>query len=58
MTLQYLQSKTWNKAFEKYLKDLQFPYSIEDREEVLDWILGHAVRMEYGDGGKYMQLQL
>lgn len=37
----------WEDAFTKYLNDIACPFS--DREEIADWLLGLAVRLEYGD---------
>lgn len=41
--------------FVKYLQDLKFPYNnemIKDRVVVSDWLIGNAIRFEYGDNGK------
>ena len=37
----------------QYLTELGCPYAAKERLSVLDWILGYAVRLEYGDDGKY-----
>ncbi|XP_054758376.2 RNA transcription, translation and transport factor protein-like [Lytechinus pictus] len=42
-------STQWPKAFIKYIQDLQCPLDGSDRLAVCDWILGHAVRLEYGE---------
>ncbi|XP_013914345.1 PREDICTED: UPF0568 protein C14orf166 homolog [Thamnophis sirtalis] len=39
----------WSKSFEKYLKDVNCPFTIQERQEAIDWLLGLAVRLEYGD---------
>ena len=40
----------WNRALEKYLKDLECPYNFDVEPRcVLDWLLGVAVRYEYDD---------
>ena len=31
------------------MKDLECPISPERKEQVLDWLLGHAVRLEYSE---------
>ncbi|RUS73633.1 hypothetical protein EGW08_018606, partial [Elysia chlorotica] len=42
-------SDEWNAAFQDYVKSLNSPFSIKQRGPVLDWLLGFAVRLEYGD---------
>ncbi|XP_067942143.1 RNA transcription, translation and transport factor protein-like isoform X2 [Watersipora subatra] len=40
----------WSQTFQKYLKDLLCPYSAqEDRAVLIDWLLGLAVRLTYGE---------
>ncbi|CAF0715814.1 unnamed protein product [Adineta steineri] len=42
----------WEQAFSKYLQDLKCPYNeetIKDHVAVSDWLLGAAIRFEYGD---------
>ncbi|XP_071963730.1 RNA transcription, translation and transport factor protein-like isoform X2 [Antedon mediterranea] len=39
----------WTEACEKYLQVLQCPYNIGDRVVIADWLLGQAVRLEYGE---------
>lgn len=39
----------WEKAFEKYKHDLGCPESLKTQIEILSWILGYAVKLEYGD---------
>lgn len=41
------ESPDWEDAFKTYLNAVSCPFS--DREEVADWLLGLAVRLEYGD---------
>jgi RLL motif-containing protein 1 len=54
--LRNTQSPTWKTAFEKYLQDLECPLDSRSTPEVLDWILGLAVRLEYSDAAdKYSQ---
>lgn len=36
----------------QYLGQLQCPYKSDDLTAVIDWLLGYAVRLEYGDSGK------
>lgn len=36
----------------QYVEDLGCPYSISQKNAVLDWLMGYAVRLEYGDDGK------
>jgi RLL motif-containing protein 1 len=42
-------SSDWPKAFKKYLEDLSCPIADADKNSLIDWILGYAVRLEYGD---------
>ena len=43
-------SADWEKAYTTYLTDLCCPIRQEGgRSEVLDWLLGLAVRLEYGE---------
>ncbi|UJR28885.1 hypothetical protein I4U23_010105 [Adineta vaga] len=46
------QNPQWEQALSKYLQDLKFPYNnemIKDRIAVSDWLIGAAIRFEYGD---------
>lgn len=36
----------------QYLQDVSCPFGVQERQEALDWLLGLAVRFEYGDNGK------
>uniref|UniRef100_A0A493TUQ6 RNA transcription, translation and transport factor protein n=1 Tax=Anas platyrhynchos platyrhynchos TaxID=8840 RepID=A0A493TUQ6_ANAPP len=47
--LRNIHSDDWPKAFEKYMKDVNCPFKIQERQETVDWLLGLAVRLEYGD---------
>ncbi|KAL4237381.1 hypothetical protein ACF0H5_002099 [Mactra antiquata] len=47
--LRSLESTEWPKAFENYMNDLGSPYPASERNAITDWILGYAVRLEYGD---------
>ncbi|EMP26830.1 hypothetical protein UY3_16079 [Chelonia mydas] len=47
--LRNIHNDEWPKAFEKYLKDVNCPFKIQERQETIDWLLGLAVRLEYGD---------
>ena len=38
----------------QYLDDLECPHDPTNRAATLDWLLGYAVRLEYGDNGKYV----
>nr|CAG4651212.1 EOG090X0ARU [Simocephalus serrulatus]SVE94415.1 EOG090X0ARU [Simocephalus serrulatus] len=40
---------SWNQGFEQYLKDLDCPYINGSRPEVLDWLLGLAVQLEFNE---------
>lgn len=55
--LRNIHSSDWPKFFEKYLRDVNCPFKIQDRQEAIDWLLGLAVRLEYGDNAeKYKDL--
>uniref|UniRef100_A0A672P786 RNA transcription, translation and transport factor protein n=1 Tax=Sinocyclocheilus grahami TaxID=75366 RepID=A0A672P786_SINGR len=47
--LRNIPSSDWPKYFEKYLQDVNCPFSAHERQETVDWLLGLAVRFEYGD---------
>uniref|UniRef100_A0A3B3U3K9 RNA transcription, translation and transport factor protein n=1 Tax=Poecilia latipinna TaxID=48699 RepID=A0A3B3U3K9_9TELE len=47
--LRNIPSSDWPKAYEKYLLDLNCPFGVQEKKEALDWLLGLAVRYEYGD---------
>lgn len=47
--LRSIPSSEWPKSFKKYLQDVNCPFSVQEREEAVDWLLGLAVRFEYGD---------
>lgn len=39
----------WEQAFEKYKHDLGCPEALKTQVEIASWILGYAVKLEYGD---------
>ncbi|XP_041637976.1 RNA transcription, translation and transport factor protein [Cheilinus undulatus] len=47
--LRNIPSSDWPQAYQKYLQDVSCPFSAQERQEALDWLLGLAVRYEYGD---------
>lgn len=47
--LRNIPSSDWPQAYQKYLQDVSCPFSVQERQEALDWLLGLAVRYEYGD---------
>ncbi|XP_020330547.1 RNA transcription, translation and transport factor protein isoform X4 [Oncorhynchus tshawytscha] len=47
--LRNIPSSGWPKSFEQYLQDVNCPFTVEERQESVDWLLGLAVRLEYGD---------
>ncbi|XP_052366588.1 RNA transcription, translation and transport factor protein isoform X1 [Oncorhynchus keta] len=49
--LRNIPSSGWPKSFEQYLQDVNCPFTVEERQESVDWLLGLAVRLEYGDNG-------
>ncbi|XP_022081241.1 UPF0568 protein C14orf166 homolog isoform X2 [Acanthaster planci] len=42
-------SGDWPKVFQQYLKDLQCPVNSQDRLAACEWLLAHAVRLDYGE---------
>ena len=42
----------WSIFVLQYLSDLACPLDQSDRNSVIDWLLGYAVRHEYKDNGK------
>ncbi|XP_075700235.1 RNA transcription, translation and transport factor protein [Rhinoderma darwinii] len=53
--LRNIQNDEWPKQYEKYLKDVTCPFNVEERQEAIDWLLGLAVRLEYGDNAAKYQ---
>ncbi|XP_037092923.1 RNA transcription, translation and transport factor protein-like [Pollicipes pollicipes] len=53
--LRDLQAEQWSEAFSRYLTDLSAPVSAADEAGSLDWLLGRAVRLAYGDNLKKYQ---
>ncbi|XP_038573209.1 RNA transcription, translation and transport factor protein [Micropterus salmoides] len=47
--LRNIPSSDWPQAYQKYLQDVNCPFGVQERQEALDWLLGLAVRYEYGD---------
>ncbi|CAJ1087005.1 RNA transcription%2C translation and transport factor protein [Xyrichtys novacula] len=47
--LRNIPSSDWPQAYQKYLQDVNCPFQDQERQEALDWLLGLAVRYEYGD---------
>ncbi|XP_056450962.1 RNA transcription, translation and transport factor protein [Gadus chalcogrammus] len=47
--LRNIPGSEWPAAFQKYLQDVSSPFGEAERQEALDWLLGLAVRYEYGD---------
>lgn len=42
-------NSAWDSALQPYLTELNCPYTGGNRELIIDWLLGYAVRLEYGD---------
>ncbi|CAH1262861.1 C14orf166 [Branchiostoma lanceolatum] len=56
--LRNIQSADWPIAFKQYLEELACPVNHGDKSAVMDWLLGYAVRLEYGDNvEKYRQVK-
>lgn len=47
--LRNIQDSNWEATAQNYTSELTCPYSLSDRPATLDWLLGYAVRLEYGD---------
>jgi len=47
--LRDLDSHSWPKAFHSYLASLACPLLSGSPTEILDWLVGQAVKLEYGD---------
>ncbi|XP_041353205.1 RNA transcription, translation and transport factor protein-like isoform X2 [Gigantopelta aegis] len=47
--LRNIQSDEWSKALDLYLQQLNCPWNAKDKSALIDWLLGYAVRLEYGD---------
>lgn len=47
--LRDVTSPKWSEAFQQYLTELCCPYDASKEDIVIDWLLGYAVRLEYGD---------
>lgn len=50
--LRNMTSSDWTKCLQQYLDELGCPYQPSQRPQLIDWLLGYAVRLEYGDNGK------
>ncbi|XP_069594965.1 RNA transcription, translation and transport factor protein [Ranitomeya imitator] len=53
--LRNIHSGEWAKQYEQYLKDVTCPFKVQERQEAIDWLLGLAVRLEYGDNAAKYQ---
>ena len=43
----------WKRSFQQYLKDLECPFNFDAHpHSVIDWVLGVALRYDYGDAAK------
>ncbi|XP_077957899.1 RNA transcription, translation and transport factor protein isoform X4 [Gasterosteus aculeatus] len=49
--LRNIPSSDWPEAYQKYLQDLNCPFGAQEKQESVDWLMGLAVRYEYGDNG-------
>lgn len=43
----------WEQAFKQYLNDLDCPYTSSTRPEILDWLLGLAIQLEFNEKPDY-----
>lgn len=42
----------WTKSLKKYLDDLQCPLDFSQKSSVVDWLLAHAVRVEFAENAE------
>lgn len=54
--LKAVEEKDWATGYRQYLGSLNCPINPNERAAVLDWLLGLAVRFEYGDNGMVRSL--
>jgi len=47
--LRNIESENWLKTYNSYISDLACPIKSGSREQILDWLLGCAIRFEYGE---------
>ncbi|XP_069118119.1 RNA transcription, translation and transport factor protein-like [Argopecten irradians] len=47
--LRNINGGDWTKALQSYLEELGCPYQLAERTVLIDWLLGYAVRLDYGD---------
>lgn len=50
--LRNVKSSEWLKTFRKYLDDLKCPVEFSQKPSVVDWLLAHAVRVEYAENAE------
>jgi len=53
--LRSIKSADWPKYFIQYLNDLECPIDQSDTSGVLDWLLGWAIHLEYGENKQIYQ---
>jgi len=47
--LRNIEATTWHESFLKYLKDMDCPLMGGSKLEILDWLVGQAIKFEYTD---------
>lgn len=52
--LRKVEEDAWHQAFERYLVDLECPYPHTEANgpKVLEWLLSHAIGLEFSDRGE------
>lgn len=50
--LRDIKSSQWMKAFRKFLDDLDCPVEYSQKLSVVDWLLAHAIRLEYAENAE------
>jgi RLL motif-containing protein 1 len=56
--LKQIKDEKWPNVFKKYLNDLKCPHPPQALHSVIDWLLGLAVQLEYGENGDLISLLL
>ncbi|XP_031554612.1 RNA transcription, translation and transport factor protein-like [Actinia tenebrosa] len=50
--LRDVKNDNWTKSLTKYLLDLQCPLLSKQKTSVMDWLLSHAIRLEYSENAQ------
>lgn len=50
--LRKINSSEWSKTFDKYKSELNCPKELQSQQDQLQWLVAHAIKLEYLDNGK------